>query len=71
MQMQREARVVIWRGEEFRFEPLGDTSASGGSPPVWAVSRQGEFIGTMSHLAEETLTAFHERSVEWLADLLG
>jgi hypothetical protein len=69
--MEQEARVVIWRGEEFRFEPLGDRSAAGGSPPVWAVSRRGEFIGTMACLAEETLTAFHERSVEWLADLLG
>jgi hypothetical protein len=71
MQMEQEARVVIWRGEEFRFEPLRDPSAAGGSPPVWAVSRRGEFIGTMPYLAEETLTALHERSVEWLDDLLG
>jgi hypothetical protein len=38
---------------------------------VWAVSRRGEFIGTMPYLAEETLAALHERSVEWLDDLLG
>jgi hypothetical protein len=38
--MREESRFVGWRGEEFRFEPLGDPSTADGSPPVWAVSRQ-------------------------------
>ncbi|MGH7516889.1 MAG: hypothetical protein ACREOC_05400 [Gemmatimonadales bacterium] len=37
---------------------------------MWAVSRHGEFIGTMPSAPEETTKEFELRSIRWLADLL-
>lgn len=67
--MREGPRIVTWRGAQFSFERLKN---GGDRSPVWAVSRRGEFIGTMpcaSH--EETTKEFDVRCVGWLATLLG
>jgi hypothetical protein len=38
---------------------------------TWAVSRRGEFIGTMSCSEEITTRDFDVRCSGWLGDLLG
>ncbi len=38
---------------------------------LWAVSRHGEFIGTMPSADGETTNEFEVRCVGWLATLLG
>jgi hypothetical protein len=70
---EQESRVVMWGGERFRLERLGDPAAAEGPAvwAVWAVWRRGEFIGTMPYLADEPLTSFHERCVASLAHLVG
>ena len=68
--MRESPRVVVWRGQEFRFERLKNGGHRADRDPLWAVSRHGEFIGTMP-CAQETTKEFDVRSIRWLADLLG
>jgi hypothetical protein len=39
--------------------------------PLWAVSRSGEFIGTMACPPEVTTKDFDVRGLRWLGELLG
>jgi hypothetical protein len=67
--MRHLSRSVTWNDEAFHFErlesrvPLGDT-------PLWAVSRGGEFIGTMSCSTEVSTKDFDVRCLRWLSELL-
>lgn len=42
-----------------------------GDLAVWAVSRGGEFIGTMPCSPEVTTKEFEVRGLSWLGELLG
>lgn len=65
--MRYKSRTVPWRGETFQFERLPQ-DATGDF--VWAVSRRGEFIGTMPAIANETTKEFDVRCTGWVAELL-
>jgi hypothetical protein len=69
--MREGPRAVAWRGAQFRFERLKNGHDAAARSPLWAVSRRGEFIGTMPCVQEETTKEFDVRSIQWLADLLG
>ncbi len=43
-----------WHGERYTIEPLKSNCRVTYLPPVWAVSRRGEFIGTLPYRAETT-----------------
>jgi hypothetical protein len=68
--MHHHTRSLTWRGESFRFEHLQSRGISS-DPPQWAVSRRGEFIGTMSCGGDLTMEEFDRRCVGWLRELLG
>ena len=68
--MQYGTRSLAWHGQAFRFERI--------QPPpqrfqdcTWAVSRQGEFIGTMNCAEEVTTNEFDYRCHQWLAELFS
>jgi hypothetical protein len=65
--MHYKNRSVPWQGELFHFERLPADSAG---DFFWAVSRRGEFIGTMPALPNETTKEFDLRSLRWVAELL-
>jgi hypothetical protein len=67
----RSAHHVEWHGVRYTVQPLKSNSRVPDHPPVWAVSRRGEFIGTLPYRAEETTTEFEIRCLSWLQDLLG
>jgi hypothetical protein len=67
--MKSRTRSVPWSGEYFRFERLRAGDSGPGS--VWAVSREREFIGTMTCDREVTTKEFDVRCQRWLTDLLG
>ena len=68
--MRHRRRSVSYAGEPFSFEQVKEWEAEG--PWVtWAVSRRGEFVGTMSTPTEITTRDFDLRSVEWLSQLFG
>ena len=52
-------------------EPLRTLTRVSSLPPVWAVSRNKEFIGTLPLRPEETTNEFEVRCTEWLKDLFG
>jgi len=65
--MRYNCRNIPWQGELFHFQrmpsdPTGDCA--------WAVTRRGEFIGTMPAVANETTRDFDVRSMGWVAELL-
>ena len=64
-------RTVSWRSRHYRFERLSPRSRVTSLPPVWAVSRSGEFIGTMPCRLEESTKEFELRAMQWLGELLG
>ena len=65
--MRHKTRTIPWRGQLFLFERLpADTVGDF----VWAVSRRGEFIGTMPAIPNETTKDFDVRSLGWVAELL-
>jgi hypothetical protein len=68
--MQQRSRSIIWRGQAFHFQCLRPEPSSGDTP-VWAVSRSGEFIGTMACAAGVTTKDFDARGLRWLGELLG
>jgi hypothetical protein len=66
--MHYKARSVPCQGELFHFERLPANSVG---DFVWAVSRRGEFIGTMPAIPNETTKEFDLRSLHWVAELLS
>ena len=68
--MRSTRRTLDWHGERFTVEPLKGNSAIEYLPPVWAVIRRGEFIGTLPFHQEETTKEFEARCVSWLNSLL-
>jgi hypothetical protein len=65
--MRHQSRSISWKGQTFRFQCL---HARTSSETIWAVSRRGEFIGTMPCSAEVTTKDFNVRSLQWLGELL-
>jgi hypothetical protein len=67
--MRYHSRSLRWQGQAFRFERIDRVSRR--SPPdcTWAVSRRGEFIGTMHCPQEVSTKEFDLRCGEWLEDL--
>jgi hypothetical protein len=68
--MRHRSRSITWQGQAFHFKRL-QSEPSGGETPVWAVSRSGEFIGTMVCTPEVTTKDFDVRGLRWLGELLG
>jgi hypothetical protein len=61
--MQSGRHFVEWQGERYAAEPLRSMYRVTSLPPVWAVSRGGEFIGTLPCRPEDaTSTNRGERS---------
>jgi hypothetical protein len=70
--MPSTRHFVEWHGERYTVEPLtGPSPAMPLSPEVWAVSRRGEFIGTIPYGPQETKEEFEHRCARWIADLVG
>jgi hypothetical protein len=67
--MRYRTRSVTWHGEAFQFQQL--PSEPTGDPPLWAVRRHGEFIGTMPCSSQVTTKDFDLRCLRWLGELLG
>jgi hypothetical protein len=69
--MRARSRSLIWRGQTFRFQYLASSPVPHSESALWAVSRGGEFIGTMPCSPEVTTKDFDLRGLHWLAELLG
>jgi len=68
--MRTRSRSLTWRGQTFRFQYL-PSSRPTAETALWAVSRSGEFIGTMACSPEVTTKDFDTRGLHWLGELLG
>jgi hypothetical protein len=68
--MRHHTQSITWHGQAFRFELLHGKPPSS-ETPLWAVSRRGEFIGTMPCSPEVTTKEFVVRGLRWLGELLG
>jgi hypothetical protein len=66
--MHHHAHSLIWRSTPFHFERLGER-AGDTATAEWAVSRVGEFIGTMPCPAEVTTREFEVCCRHWLGEL--
>jgi hypothetical protein len=66
--MQHRTRSLAWHGQAFRFEQIKLPSERF-QDCTWAVSRQGEFIGTMNCAKEITTKEFDQRCNQWLVEL--
>lgn len=64
-------RFVEWHGERYTAEPLKSMYRVTSLPPVWAVKRGVEFIGTLPCRSDETPEEFEVRCIAWLRDLYG
>ena len=69
--MDKTRYSVQWHGLVYIAEPLKTRTRVSSLPPLWAVSRGGEFIGTLPRRDDETTKEFEVRCTRWLADLLG
>jgi hypothetical protein len=69
--MRRTRHFVEWNGVRYTAEPLKPHTRVSSLPPVWAISRGQEFIGTLPIRSEETTKEFEARCIDWLRDLLG
>ena len=67
--VRTRSRSLTWHGQAFRFQYLRDDLSP--ELPLWAVSRSGEFIGTMACSPEVTTKDFDARGLRWLGELLG
>jgi hypothetical protein len=67
--MHAHTRSLTWRGQTFRFQQLGTGKVR--DRAEWAVSRRGEFIGTMACSPEVPTKEFDVRGLRWLTGLLG
>ena len=52
-------------------EPLQTLTKFSSLPPLWAVSRGREFIGTLPVVKEETTKEFEAGCARWIEELLG
>ena len=68
--MRYRRRSVSYAGQPFNFDRI-ETWESGKNRFIWAVSRRGEFIGTLTSPQEITTKDFDLRCTQWLAELLG
>jgi hypothetical protein len=68
--MHPRTRSIAWRGQQFQFQWLQHKEPTENSLQ-WAVSRRGEFIGTMACPTGVTTAEFDVRCIHWLADLLS
>jgi hypothetical protein len=68
--MRSARHIVEWHGERYTIEPLKSLSRVTSLSPVWAVSRRGEFIGTLPYRPNEAPQELEARCVSWLRDLL-
>jgi hypothetical protein len=68
--MRHRCRSITWDDQVFQFKPLYSAPLSH-EATLWAVSRQGEFIGIMPCSPEASTREFDVRSLEWLRELLG
>jgi hypothetical protein len=66
--MRYRTRSLTWHGQAFRFEQI-QLPHQRFQDSTWAVSRQGEFIGTMNCAQEITTEEFDHRCNQWLAEL--
>lgn len=69
--MQSARHLVEWHGERYTVEPLKSMHRVTSLPPVWAVRRGSEFIGTLPCRSEETTKELEARCIAWLHDLYG
>jgi hypothetical protein len=69
--MRSESHFVDWQGRRYTAEPLKSQYRVTTLPPVWAMSRGAEFIGTLPCHPEETTEEFEVRCLDWLRDLYG
>jgi hypothetical protein len=69
--MRSARHLVEWHGERYTVEPLRSRSRVTSLSPVWAVSRRGEFIGTLAYKPDETPEELKARCIKWLRDLLA
>jgi hypothetical protein len=69
--MHSGSRFVEWQGRRYTAEPLKSSYRVTTLPPVWALSRGGEFIGTMPCRPRESTKEFQIRCLTWLRDLYG
>ena len=67
--MRSGRQLVEWQDRRYTAEPLKSAHRFTSLPPVWAVSRGGEFIGTLACRPEETTKEFEVRCVAWLREL--
>ena len=67
--MRQSRHLVEWQGELYTAEPLKTLTRVSSLPPVWAVSRRGEFIGTLPDRPEETTKEFEVRCAKWLHEV--
>lgn len=65
--MHHRTRSLTWQGQSFHFQCLPALGAN--ETPLWAVSRRGEFIGTMACSSEISTRDFDVRSIGWLGEL--
>jgi hypothetical protein len=68
--MRHRSLSITWHGQAFHFERL-NPRVSSKETALWAVSRRGEFIGTMPCSPEVTTKDFEVRGLRWLRELLG
>ena len=70
--MRSTRHIVEWHGERYTVELLiGSSPVTSPFPKVWAVSRRGEFIGTIPCEPQEADEQFEQRCARWMADLIG
>ena len=68
--MRYRTRSIAWEGQHFQFQRLRPKDSLVEQAAQWAVSRRGEFIGTMPCPEQVTTSEFELRCFRWLADLL-
>ena len=68
--MRSRRRSVKFAGQPFSFERV-EKWGSSENRVTWAVSRRGEFIGTLTSPNEISTRDFDLRCMEWLSELLG
>ena len=67
--MLEQTKSITWDGEFFSFRRL-TLSQPSCDPSLWAVFRQGEFIGTMFCSPDVTTNEFELRAIHWAQELL-
>jgi len=68
--MRHRRRSVNFAGQPFSFDRI-QARESERTRVTWAVSRRGEFIGTMTTPSEVTTKDFDVRGMQWLTELLS